>query len=174
MYASGDSGFQKVPPINTIAAALAKPPAAGGATRSWRATLAVVPGLGVTLLPLGTCPACWPAYAGFLGSLGLGFLLSETYLLPVTAALLVLAVASLAYRARSRYGYGPFVVGSMAAGLALTGKFFAASDSLLYAGLTLLVCASVWNAWPRRTPSAGSCAACVSPQLESLQSTERR
>jgi hypothetical protein len=42
----------------------------------------------------GVCPACWPAYAGILGSLGLGFLLDSTSLLPVTVALFGLVGAS--------------------------------------------------------------------------------
>jgi|GEM_PF-2330127 len=33
--------------------------------------------------PQGRCPACWPAYAGVLSALGLGFLLESAYLLPM-------------------------------------------------------------------------------------------
>jgi mercuric ion transport protein len=35
--------------------------------------LLALPGVGVSLLPKLTCPACWPAYAGLLSSVGLGF-----------------------------------------------------------------------------------------------------
>lgn len=34
----------------------------------WPSMLSVLPGVGVALLPIGTCPACWPAYAGLLGA----------------------------------------------------------------------------------------------------------
>src|SRR5262245_11422434 len=70
----------------------------------WKQTL-VAPGVGVALLPKLVCPLCWPAYAGLLSSLGLGFLVSTVYLLPLTAAFLALAVGSLAFRASRRHGF---------------------------------------------------------------------
>ena len=140
----------------------------GRATDGWRGLLGVLPGLAAALLPVGTCPACWPAYAAVLGSVGLGFLFTETYMLPVTAAFLVLALASLAYRARSRRGYGPLGLGMVAAGIALSGKFALSSAALLYMGLGLLVGAALWNAWPHHAAPAGSCAACA-PQGQRLE-----
>jgi len=128
----------------------------------WRAFVAAVPGLGASLLPLGVCPACWPAYAGVLSTVGLGFLLDKTYLLAATGAFLFIAVAGLAYRANSRRGFGPFYLGAVASALALAGKFALSLDSLLYLGLLLLLAASFWNAWPK--PSARSCAACVAQE----------
>ena len=128
----------------------------------WSKALAVLPGAGLSLLPVGACPACWPAYAGVLSSLGLGFLLDTKYLLPVTGAMLVLVLATLARRARSRRGYGPLGLGSAAVSVALLGKFVLSSDPLLYLGIALLVGASVWNAWPRRSASTGPCARCAS------------
>ena len=134
---------------------------------SLRKLLGVVPGVGVGLLPAGLCPACWPAYGGVLSSLGLGFLLRDSYLLALTAALFVVALVTLGYRAPSRRGYGPFGLGVVASGVALTGKFALSSDYLLYLGLGLLVAASLWNAWPRPVVS-GSCAKCavLEPELE--------
>src|SRR5260370_13448195 len=68
------------------------------------------------------CLDCWPAYAGLLSSVGLGFLISTVYLLPLTAASLLLAVAALAFRANKRRGYGPFAVGLVAGSGVLLGK----------------------------------------------------
>ena len=51
-------------------------------------TLVALPGVGVSLLPKLMCPACWPAYAGIVSALGLGFLVSTKYLLLLTAAFL--------------------------------------------------------------------------------------
>lgn len=124
----------------------------------WKRTLGVLPGIGVSLLPKVTCPMCWPAYAGILSSVGLGFLLSSRYLLPVTAAFLLVAIAALGFRARVRRGYGPMLLGVVAASGVLTGKFQLESDAAMYGGLSLLVAASVWNSWPRR---AASCPECV-------------
>jgi len=55
-------------------------------SRMWKESLVTIPGVGVSLLPKLACPLCWPAYAGLLTSLGLGFLISAKYLLPVTCA----------------------------------------------------------------------------------------
>ncbi len=134
-------------------------PARGG----WSRALASLPGAGLSLLPIGACPACLPAYAGLLGSLGLGFLLDATYLLPLTGASFALALGALANRAGSRRGYGPLGLGIVAASVALLGKFVLSSNSLLYVGLALLVGASLWNAWPMGSGSTGPCAKCAAP-----------
>lgn len=117
--------------------------------RTWKQNLLAVPGIGLSLLPKIACPACWPAYAGLLSSVGLGFLIpNKAYLLPLTGAFLLLAIALLAFRARQRRGYGPFALGILASGFILFGKFSLASNPVLYAGLGLLILASVWNSWP--------------------------
>ena len=97
--------------------------------RTWKQNLLAAPGIGLSLMPKIACPACWPAYAGLLSSIGLGFLIPNAkYLLPLTAAFLVLAVGMLAFRARRRHGYVPFALGTLAASLILLGKFFLASN----------------------------------------------
>lgn len=157
------AGSTGVPPVEQIAAALR---GIGDGARSasrqggWRSTLAVAPGIGVALLPKVACPACWPAYAGILSSLGLGFLMDTAWLLPLTAAFLVIAVGALAFRARRRRGLGPFGVGLMAAAVVLVGKFAFDNDGAMYTGVALLVAASVWNTWPVRKPAA-TCPACA-------------
>jgi hypothetical protein len=57
--------------------------------------LLAMPGIGMALLPKLACPACWPAYAGLLSTLGVGFLGSTKYLLPLTATFLFVAVGCL-------------------------------------------------------------------------------
>ena len=37
-------------------------------SRSWKRSLSVLPGVGISLLPKLSCPLCWPAYAGLLSS----------------------------------------------------------------------------------------------------------
>lgn len=128
-------------------------------SRTWKQHLLAVPGVGVSLLPKLACPACWPAYAGLLGSLGLGFLISTVYLLPLTAAFLLLALMALAFRAKQRRGYRPFKLGVIAAGGVLLGKFVGESNPTMYGAVVLLIVASLWNAWPRRV-APGEPAAC--------------
>ena len=131
-------------------------------SRTWRQAMLALPGVGVSILPKLACPACWPAYAGLLTSVGLGFLISAVYLLPLTAAFLVLALGAMVIRANMRHGYGPFLLGLVAAGGVLIGKFVWESKPTMYGGVGLLVIASLWNAWPRRdTPNtAASCPEC--------------
>jgi hypothetical protein len=155
-----------VPPVPRIAAALrnggASAPAGWVRTGpGWRRFLAALPGGGAALLPVGTCPACWPAYAGILGPLGLAFLLESSYLLPVTIGLLGLAVFSLAFRPTARRGYGPLVLGLASVCFILVFKFAYLFDQLVYAGLFGLVAASAWNAWPKSRSATGCCPKCI-------------
>ena len=110
--------------------------------------LLALPSVGISMLPKLACPACWPAYAGLLSSVGLGFLISTVYLLPLTGVFLFLAVAALLFRASKRRGYGPFVLGLVAGSAVLLGKFAWESKLTMYSALGLLVVASLWNAWP--------------------------
>jgi hypothetical protein len=82
--------------------------------------------------------------------------METTYLLPLTALALVLALAALGFRARRRRGYAPLAVGSLGAVLLLLGKFILDSDLAVYSGVAALIGASLWNAWPVRGPSVPS------------------
>ena len=158
----GAAGSAHAPPAEQIVAALTSAQTTVKGTRSrtgWRSSLATLPGIGLAFLPKIACPACWPAYAGVLTSLGLGFLLDVRWLLPLTAAFLLIAVVALGFRARRRRGFGPFFVGIGAAAIVLGGKFGFESDRAMYAGLGLLVAASIWNTWPRLATPA--CPACI-------------
>jgi hypothetical protein len=130
--------------------------------RTWKQSLMTLPGVGVSMLPKLACPACWPAYAALLSSVGLGFLISTVYLLPMTVAFLSLALAALAFRAKQRRGYGPFLLGLVAAAAVLFGKFEWESKPTMYSAFGLLVVASLWNAWPRTstTSNATMCPNC--------------
>ena len=119
-------------------------------SRTWKETALAVPGVGVSMLPKVICPVCSPAYAAVLSSLGLGFLVSTTYLLPVTVVFLAVAVGALACRASSRRGLRPFWIGMIAASSVVAGKFWLDSATITYTGVGLLVLASVWNVIPRR------------------------
>ncbi len=145
IYRDG-TATRPAPSAQAIAAALLRP----RRSRMWLATL---PAVGSSLLPNVACPACWPAYAGLAGSMGLGFLLEAAYLLPLIAGFLLLALGALGYRAKTRRGYGPLLLGSGSAALVLIGKFGAHSDAVMYFGVASLLAASVWNTWPRRASS---------------------
>lgn len=160
VYPSQQDGFQRVPTVEVIAAALRKGVSNGEISGGLPAWLAVVPAVGVAMLPNLACPACWPAYAGLLSSIGLGFLTQTTYLLPLTVGFLCVAVGSLGLGARQRRGYGPFLVGLVAAVIVIVGKFLFDSTSAMHGGIALLIGASIWNTWLKRskTPSCPVCA----------------
>lgn len=122
-------------------------------SRNRKQGLLALPGIGVAMLPKLACPVCWPAYAGLLSSIGLGFLISAAYLLPLTIAFLTLTLATLAYRARDRRGFGPFWLGLFAAVGILLGKFLWESNAAIFSSVGIIVVASLWNAWPRRERS---------------------
>ncbi len=140
---------------------------------AWKHGLAAAPGIGASLLPKLMCPLCWPAYAGLLSTLGLSFLISTVYLLPVTAVLLLLAAGSLTFRASRRRGLKPFWLGLGAAILVLGGKFYFESVVVTYAGIILLVMASAWNVWPRRV-NTSFCPACIPPKSTALNTEMRK
>lgn len=162
LYAQPDGSVAGVPSEEALASALGRNtgrPATPWSGGGWKPSLAVLPGIGAAFLPKVACPACWPAYAGFLSAIGLGFLLDAAYLLPLTAGFLALAVGALAFRARRRRGYRPFFLGLVAAAVVLAGKFSFESDPAMYAGLAVLVGASIWNGWPA-TQSVRRCHEC--------------
>ena len=170
LYPAEDGSVSGVPSVEMIVRALRKTgdessqENSGRKPAGWRSSLAVLPGIGASLLPVGVCPACWPIYAGLLSSFGLGFLLKSAYLMPLTAIFLAIAVAGLAYKARTRRGYRPFLLGLAASTIVLVGKFIFGIDTAMYAGIAVLIAASLWNAWPRKNVGTGrnTCPACVS------------
>lgn len=116
---------------------------------------ALLPAIGAALLPKLTCPVCWPAYAAVLSALGVGFVDYTPYLLPLTMAFLTITLAILAWRPRR--GYAPLGLGVAASALVLVGKFLFDSDLAVYAGIALLVGASMWNAWPKKSVLSCEC-----------------
>jgi mercuric ion transport protein len=126
-----------------------------------------LPGISVSMLPKLICPLCWPVYAGLLSSVGLSFLISTAYLLPLTAASLVLALGALGFRACNRHGHVPFFLGLLAAIFVLLGKFVWLSNPTMYGAVSLLVIASLWNAWPRHD-KANQESACSNCKTETV------
>ncbi|MBI2843907.1 MAG: MerC family mercury resistance protein [Armatimonadetes bacterium] len=184
LYAEKAGHLRGVPSVETIASALLgangiSSRASGGQSGrngSWHRALTVLPAVVLAAIPKLACPACWPAYAGLLNSLGLGFVNYTRYLLPLTAIFLALALLALVYRANLRRGYGPFALGVLAATIVMVGKFIFTSDAVMYVGIALLIGASFWNSWPRRGTSNGSCPNCVPAGAESqeIRLDERR
>ena len=165
IYSHGTVGLRGVPPVSSIVAALRHATHQRSKVRAgaagWRHSLTALPGVGSALLPLGGCPACWPVYSGVLASLGLTLLLDSAYVLWITLTFLCSALLALAFRAKARNSYGPFILGAASVGIILFFKFAWMIDPLVYLGLSGLVIASFWNVWPSKTESSGECHACA-------------
>lgn len=161
VYAHASGTFDGAPSVDAIAAALREPQTGAPARAGVGGFFASLPAIGAAALPKLTCSACWPAYSGLLSSMGVGFINYTPYLLPLTAALLLLALIALGWRAQRRRAYGPLFLGLAASAVLLVGKFAFDSDAAMYAGMAVLVAASLWNAWPRARKAAGNCPACV-------------
>lgn len=164
VYRSADGRLIGVPSVEQITAVLhrASPP-------GWKAAFAVLPAFAVALLPSVSCPACWPAYAALFSSVGVGFLPTTPYLLPLTLVSLAIPLGVLAGQARRGSGYLPLVLGVIGALLLMAGRFAWGSNPQLYSGLITLVAASAWGGWARRkgivSGSTGPCPACSLVQI---------
>jgi len=143
-----------VPPADLIVRALlaaAPERRPGGRSRG----LLVLPAIGAALVPGLTCPACWPGYAAALSALGLGFIPTTPYLLPLTVGFLGVALVALAVRAETRT---PLAIGVAASVIVLMGKFVLDSNPVTYMGAGLLVAASLSIT---RVRHAAPCSACA-------------
>lgn len=172
VYSHGEHANKGVPAVDDILDALKslqQVPTVKHNTSRWRLNGAMLPTVGAAFLPKLACPACWPAYVGLFSSLGISFFDYTPFLLPLTAVFLLIAVAALAYRARQRRGYKPFLMGLLAGTILLIGKFHFDSDAAMYTGLSLLVAASLWNTWPRSQSADASCPACVTSPQEQMR-----
>ncbi len=168
VYAQADGALGGAPPLAAIVAALTKSRAPGVPVTPkgepsrvhWKTGAATLPAIGFSALPKVACPACWPAYAGFLSSVGLGFLLDDAFLLPLTGVFLAIAIGALAFWAKRRRNYRPLWVGMTASAMILVGKFIFDSNVTMYVGIAVLVGASVWNSWPLKTAPKRMCQLC--------------
>jgi mercuric ion transport protein len=136
LYADPSGALRGAPSVERIVAALQACRSAGPTQRQLPLAL---PALLVSLLPNLTCPACWPAYGAVLGALGLGFVSTGVWLLPLTILSLLVAIWGLAVASIARRGYGTLVIGIAAAFALIIGKFFLNSNTLWIAGLALLI-----------------------------------
>lgn len=93
------------------------------------------------------CPVCWAAYLAALGSFGISIQIPyQPWLLPLLTVLLVLNLAAVYLRARTRGQYAPFLLCSLGViGLA-AGKYAADSPAIIAAGLACVIAGSIWNA----------------------------
>ena len=160
IYSDGDGKLSRTPPLDAVCSALLGASTSKPATTRWQAIAASSPAVGVALLPKLTCPLCFPAYAAILSAIGLEFVDYTPYLLPLTAAFLVIAVIVLSLQTRRTGNAYPLLLGIAASVLVLIGKFHLESDWLTAGGIVLLV-AAVFLGSRAKSTSTAFCPACV-------------
>jgi hypothetical protein len=126
--------------------------------RSSRFT-ALLPGLGLAALSKFTCAACVTAYSGVLASMGVGFVAADSGLTILTAVLLVLGLASIAWSTRRHQNLGPLALVLVGSGVLLTARSGMPSTWVLLVGAAITLAGSIWNLWLERRPA--SCCADV-------------
>ena len=122
------------------------------AERSSRFT-GLLPGLGLAVLSKFTCAACVTAYSGVLASLGVGFVATDSGLTILTAGLLALGLASVAWSTRRHRHLGPLALVLVGSGVLLTARSGMPSTKILLGGAALTLAGSVWNLWLERRPA---------------------
>lgn len=131
----------------------------------------LLPGLGLAALSKFTCAACATAYSGVLASLGVGFVATDSGLTILTAGLLALGLASVAWSTRRHRHFGPLALVVVGSGVLLTARFGAPSTRVLLAGAAITLAGSVWNLWLERRPT--SCCASVQTEVASNETTHK-
>lgn len=127
------------------------------AERSSRFT-ALLPSLGLAVLSKFTCAARLTAYSGVLASVGVGFVAADSGLTILTAGLLALGLASVAWSTRRHRHIGPLALVVVGSGVLLMARFGMPSTRVLLIGAAITLAGSIWNLWLERRP-ASSCAA---------------
>jgi hypothetical protein len=113
---------------------------------------ALLPGLGLAVLSKFTCAACVGAYSGLLASAGVGFVATDSGLTFLTAGLLALGFAGVAWSTRRHRQPGPLALVVVGSGVVLAGRFGAPSTLVLLAGAAVTLAGSAWNVWLERRP----------------------
>jgi hypothetical protein len=139
--------------------------------RSSRYT-SLLPGLGLAVLSKFTCAACVTAYSGVLASVGVGFVATDSGLTILTAGLLALGLASVAWSTRRHRHFGPLALVLVGSGVLLAARFGApASTTVLLVGAGITLAASVWNLWLEHRAASGC--AVIHPDVASRESSEK-
>jgi len=102
-----------------------------------------LPAILVSVLPIITCPLCWPLYTTILTAMGVGFINSTFVLLPLISVLILFALVGYFIKARKSKNYWPLAIGFLAGLAMIIGKFLFLSDWILWTGMGGYVLASL-------------------------------
>ncbi|HEY3013212.1 MAG TPA: hypothetical protein VGJ36_10720 [Gemmatimonadales bacterium] len=90
------------------------------------------------------------AYSGLLASVGVGFVATDSGLTILTAALLTLGLASVAWSTLRHRHFGPLALVVIGSAILLAARLSAPATMILLGGAVLTLAGSVWNLWLER------------------------
>ena len=108
LYKDSKGTMRGVPPVEAVINALADRKSTDSLRSSYTGFIAGSGAISAAFLPKLICPLCWPVYAGFLSTIGLGFLLHGSSLLILSVILLGLALSVFAFLGKKRGNLLPF------------------------------------------------------------------
>jgi len=116
-------------------------------------------GVGISIVLAKFCPLCFPAIAGFLSSLGLGFLLKATALHWLLIIFLLFSILSLVWSYFKQHRrYIAMLIGVPSASFLYGSKYIFENSYFFYLGAVGLVIATFLNLILRRRAKC-SCSA---------------
>lgn len=126
-------------------------------TRSGRSALLTVPAIGVALMPKLICPLCWPAYAGNPVFRWTRIPDLRNVFAAIHDSLFDPGAWNVSIPRQTTPAVHSADIGHRGFSYVVTGKFYLERDALMYGGITVLVVAAVWNAWPPAVVESCSC-----------------
>jgi hypothetical protein len=96
------------------------------------------------------CPFCWAAYMSIFSSLGLVSIPYTPWLQPVMMGFFLVNIFALFTIAKKRKNYASFGLNATGVLLLIASKFLVESLALMYAGLLMIITASLWNLFTRK------------------------
>jgi hypothetical protein len=96
------------------------------------------------------CPFCWAAYMSIFSSLGLASIPYAPWLQPVMIVFFCVNIFALFTIAKKRKNYMSFGLNVTGALLLITSKTVIESVIVMYAGILMIITASLWNLFTRK------------------------
>jgi len=122
-------------------------PSAAHDPLSRRFKYVVLPSAALVLVP--KCPLCWIAYASITTAFGLAPLAAQRFVLVALTLLSLLGAAAVVWRSLQLRARGPMWMVTAGTILVLAGGQAHGSAAIAYLGLSGVLGAAVWSAWPR-------------------------
>ncbi|NGX42171.1 MAG: hypothetical protein K940chlam7_00448 [Chlamydiae bacterium] len=144
IYLDEHGNMSRVPSINQIRTAIREV----FLKRKKRPLIGIVSSSGASILaliPIISCPLCWPAYTALLSALGVGFFNYSLYLIFLLIGLIGFASFLLWRDYRFHNRLLPFLLALIGGTLVIIAKIIYPNDPLMFAGILSLVVASIVN-----------------------------